>query len=298
MVLTGTFRESPTDPHVAARRRLLDRGAPVPTLQAPIVEMDADRPAEDCVGPMRAALARDGLAQIQFVSPPSVAEFRAIGEALGAPVPERAAEIQDFVEDGTVLHLKPRFDARADVALQPFSTRYLSLHSESSGAALALQPRYLLFLCLEPGGTTTEARTVLIPMDAVASRLSERDLEILKSTRYARNVDGPTIARTDERAATAFSFRDFQDQPLEWSSEAQDATGDEVDEALRALLAALYDNRSARAIAWRRGALIAVDNFRFLHGRTAGADAPDDACDGTGRHRSAARHLMRMRIRC
>jgi alpha-ketoglutarate-dependent taurine dioxygenase len=88
---------------------------------------------------------------------------------------------------------------------------------------------------------------------------------------------------------TVFSFRDFGDRPLRWlagkdTGPSADAAA-EADDAIAALLAAMYRPETALGIRWQRGTLAVIDNTWFFHGRTAGRFSA-----------GARRHLQRIRV--
>jgi hypothetical protein len=184
-----------------------------------------------------------------------------------------------------VLNLRDVHGATGDVALQPFSRGPLTLHSEGSGRPVADQPRYLVLMCLHPGGSAVAAQTALVPMAAVAAALDERSLAVLTRTRYRASIAGPAIART-LGGRVVFSFRDFAGQQLEWAHTG-DADAAEVAGVLRGLLACLYRPDPATGVHWAPGLLVVLDNRRWFHGRTA---APAGAAPG-------GRHLKRLRLR-
>ncbi|WP_158574018.1 TauD/TfdA family dioxygenase [Streptomyces triticagri] len=230
-------------------------------------------------------LQKHGLSIVQLDAPLQGPVFRHLGSLLGEAIPELDPAVQPYVEDGVVLNLVADAGVTGDIHLQPFGTTPLSLHSEGSGRCIADQPRYIVLMCVEPGDDDS-AQTVLIPMVSVAAGLSPDDLRLLGHTRYDSAHNVPTIARASS-SRTVFSFRDFQGTPLQWACEAEDAEPEAVNQALRRLLAQMYDRRHAHGVTWTRGLLIVMDNTRFFHGRTA----------GPVRMVHQPRHLKRLRIR-
>ncbi|AUG77892.1 hypothetical protein CFP65_3085 [Kitasatospora sp. MMS16-BH015] len=280
----GTFTPRPDHPHPGLRTRLLESGHEL---------------AEPAAHPAPAGLSRlvpwvreqvrdTGLALARLDEPLDAAEFLALGTELGEIGEETDPAVRPYVERGRILNLVSEQARTEDISLQPFSTGPLTLHSEGSGRPLTAQPRYIVLMCRDPGDDGTAARTVLVPMDTVASRLSPHHLRALHGTSYRDAPGVPPVARAlGDR--TAFSFRDFDRQPLHWRTTGQAPSGPDpaqaVNGAIAALLAAMYQPEAALGVRWRRGTLAVIDNTRFFHGRTAGRF-------GAG----ARRHLQRLRV--
>jgi hypothetical protein len=281
-VLHGTFLERPDDPHVPLRAAMLSGETTLPQPAVPVrTGRAADFPGE-VFDQVSADLTGSGLAVVDLDEPAPADAFRAFGERLGEPMPERDPTVQPYVEQSVILNLRAERGHTADVSLAPFARNFLSLHSESSGRRVAEQPRHIVLMCCEPGDATA-AQTVLVPMSGVAERLGEDRVELLAGTRYLAATEPPTIARR-EAGRTVFSFRDFMSGALEWVGEGGDA--DTVNAALRALLAAMYAPGTVAGVHWRRGRVVIIDNTFFFHGRTAGST-------GAG---SRTRHLKRLRV--
>jgi alpha-ketoglutarate-dependent taurine dioxygenase len=188
-----------------------------------------------------------------------------------------------FVQHEFVLDLVAELGFTDDGALQPFASNELFLHSEGSGRPLHEQPRLIILSCVDAGDDSRHSRTVVVAMREVVERVSDKDRAILSRTRYARNHLGPPILRSGSDAPV-LSFRDFGQQPLDWSYSGGDASVEEVNQAFRALLEAMYQS-AATAIEWSPGLVMVIDNRCVLHGRTRG-------------HLTSTRrrHLMRVRI--
>ncbi|MDO0928868.1 TauD/TfdA family dioxygenase [Streptomyces sp. TG1A-8] len=281
----GSFRASPSDPHVAPREMLLGnathpRGPAVRTLEGR--PADADHLHRE----VTEQLWSRGMAVVQLDQPLPHHRFTALGEFLGTAIPETDPAVQPYVQEGIVLNLRSEHAPTANVSLQPFARNSLSLHSESSGAAVAKQPRYIVLMCVAPGDDTDHARTVLVPMREVARRLPAGTLELLSRTRYRDSPEAPPIARRVD-GHWVFSFRDFLDQELRWTHDRPGTDPETVNAALRELLAAMYAPGEAVGVRWRSGLLVVIDNTYHFHGRTAGAAAPP----------RQQRHLQRLRIR-
>ena len=285
-VLEGSFQERANDFHVIRRNALLSSHRAYPQPGVTIAQIASTAPLQSVVKLARSSLERDGLALMQFETLPSHKQFKMLGEGIGTLMPETDPSVQKFVDDSVILNLVSVHSHHQDTALQPFSTDFLSLHTECSARILAEQPRYLMLLCLDAGDDATRAQTVLVPMSAVASGISERALQLLQTTRYRHCLDGPMIARSTANGP-AFSFRDFRSNQLDWINNHDNVVNEEeVQEAIRALLSSMYDTGQTQGIHWQRGLLVVFDNFRFFHGRTSGAVVPSER----------KRHLIRLRI--
>ncbi|QTI49247.1 hypothetical protein JYK04_07118 [Streptomyces nojiriensis] len=207
-----------------------------------------------------------------------------MGNALGKPIPERDAAVQPYVEEGILLNLTNHATRTSDVSLQPFTTNFLTLHTEGSARPARRQPRYVLLMCCAQGNSGT-ARTVLVPMAMVRRRLSPGDADLLARVRYRRGQDVPPLLR-NVAGEEVFSFRDFHTEPLAWVLDGETEEALLVNPALRRLLVALYTSDGALAVEWRRGMLLAIDNHRYFHGRTVSDD----------RSPLNPRHLKRLRL--
>lgn len=225
-------------------------------------------------------LAEHGLAGVRLDQPLELADFIRFGEWLGRPIPESDPSVATFVEQAVVLNLRGEVDSGA-VALAPFTTRELTLHTEGSRRPADGQPRYIVLMCLEPGDDV--AQTLLVPASAVLAALDATVIETLMRTRE-RVVDGSPPILREEAGTLVFSFRDLGEEPFDWESTA---TAAEVEAALSALLTACYTVDSVYQSQWRRGDLLVIDNRRWFHGRS-----------GAHRVRAAGRvrHLRRLRI--
>ncbi|MEO3871123.1 TauD/TfdA family dioxygenase [Nonomuraea sp. B12E4] len=284
-MLHGAFTENSTDKHVAFRRDLLDSGRVLPPPPTPVTHATA---ADFLDGPVHDALrnlAATGSAVVQLDEPLPTPRFLAFGELLGKAMPETDPAVQPYVENGVILQLRREHATTADVSLQPFATNSLSLHTESSGRKAEEQPRYIVLMCVAPGGDPTAAQTVLVPMTAIAEALAPESPAVLARTRYRSSTEGPRILRTVD-GRRVFSFRDFLSQPLHWAH-LGDADEAAVNRSILDLLAAMYGSTAA-GVHWSRGMIVVIDNARYFHGRTA-SPAEAAATD-------SPRHLKRLRI--
>ncbi len=283
--MDGVWTERPGDVHIALRETLLARHTILPAPAVPTIAARAGEFPDAVQGEILAALRSDGLVVAQLDEPLSNDRFLRLGELLGAAMPETDPDVMPYVQHDVILELVSRFGRTDDVARQPFATNYLALHSESSARALASQPAYIVLMCSEPGDAATAARTVLVPMDAVAGRLAEDDLAILGHTSYRNGPEPPPLCR-QVGSRRVFSFRDFLAGRLAWSCRAQASDEAAVNDAIARLLAAMYHPSGASSVEWARGMVVIIDNTSYFHGKTAGAES------STG----SPRHLKRLRI--
>ncbi|MFJ3837454.1 TauD/TfdA family dioxygenase [Streptomyces sp. NPDC054904] len=282
-MLEGCFTEDSSDVHCRLREQLL---SPEKKLAAPKIGFAAETAGfpDGITDRLGRDLLQHGLGIVHLDVPLTNEAFQELGSTLGTAIPETAPAVQPYVENGFVLNLRADAGKTPDVDLQPFAVNPLSLHSEGSGRAVTEQPRHIVLMCLEPGDAS--ASTLLVPMSEVAAGLTDEDLRLLSSTRYAEAPGVPPVVRVHE-GHTTFSFRDFQQEPLRWVCTAPGATESAVNGALGLLLARMYDARNASAVSWSRGLLVVIDNTRFFHGRAAGLP----------RAAARTRHLKRLRIR-
>ncbi|MEU6173848.1 TauD/TfdA family dioxygenase [Streptantibioticus parmotrematis] len=288
--MRGTFVERDRDPHVALREALLNSGRRLPPPREPVVRVAA----ADLVTETPRQLQAHGLFLGALDTLPEDEDFILLGTSLGELIPETDPAVQVHVSRDVLLNLVSVHAETDDVSLQPFATGPLTLHSEGSGRPVAGQPRYIVLMCCDPGAPAARAdgrepvpgQTVLIPMAAVHEALTPAHRDILRATRYRTGQAVPTVLREVD-GRPVFSFRDFGSSALEWESDAAGVTESDVDDAFRALLAAMYAPERAGAVHWARGTLAAIDNTYFFHGRTSGATQQP----------GSRRHLKRLRIR-
>ncbi|MBI0298321.1 TauD/TfdA family dioxygenase [Streptomyces sp. PRKS01-29] len=281
----GTFLAGAADPHSTPRERLLGNGVPLSEVTGrPRPDLTAG-PPDALHQEVSEQLWRHGLAAVQLDEPLPNDRFTALGAFLGTAMPERDPAVAPYVEQEVILNLRSEHARTDDVSLQPFAVNHLSLHTESSGAPVDTQPRYIVLMCLAPGDAEQGARTVLVPMREVARRLAPETLAVLSRTRYRDRPGVPPIARrVGDR--WVFSFRDFLADELQWSYEGPEEDATAVGDALRELLAAMYAPEHAQGLQWRRGLLVVIDNTYFFHGRTSGSATPE----------ARRRHLKRLRV--
>jgi len=225
-------------------------------------------------------LGRDGLSLVRLPNPLDVADFIALGRTLGEPLPENDPVIASYVEASVVLSL--RDDLRSDDdRLTPFTPSALTLHTEGSRRPFDRQPRFIVLMCLDPGSAGEGSQTVLVPVPAIVDQLAEDTLAVLAATRETVLSDTSAFIRSDS-GQVRLSFRDLGQETYEVESEYEERT---VTTALENLLRACYLARPIFGTRWRRGDLVAIDNRRWMHGRTAAQP-----------QYGTVRHLKRLRI--
>lgn len=292
MTVQGTFVERNSDPHVTLRDCLLNSGRRLRPPREAVPQVPPVAPGELVAEAVR-QLHSDGLFLGALDTIPADDDFIALGRTLGEPIPETDPAVQDHVSREVLLNLVSVHPETDDASLQPFATGALTLHSEGSGRPVAGQPRYIVLMCCEPGKPAVAAggrelvpaQTVVVPMADVHEALTPAERDILRGTRYRTGQAVPTVLREVD-GRPVFSFRDFGNAQLHWVSDARGATESHVNDAFRALLAAMYALEPAGAVHWAHGTVAVIDNTRFFHGRTSGA----------AHQPGSRRHLKRLRI--
>ncbi|HTZ44969.1 MAG TPA: TauD/TfdA family dioxygenase [Jatrophihabitans sp.] len=235
-------------------------------------------------GPVWPRVARQlsdhGVAGLRLPAPLGAQDFLDFGRRLGRPIPESDPAIAEFVEHDVLLNLRGESRSAA-VALAPFTTGELTLHTEGSRRPADRQPRYIVLMCLEPG-LAAGAQTLLVPASAVLAALAPAAAETLRHTRERVVAGTPTVLR-DQDGAQVFSFRDLGDEPFHWESTAGEEA---VTVALTALIEACYTVSPLYGVRWQRGDLLVIDNHRWFHGRSRGRRSAGDRI----------RHLQRLRV--
>jgi len=284
----GSFVEGPRDSHVPLRQALLTGQAPLaPASCAPIVWSAAS--ASDGAAMLKARASAVGYALAHIEGEFDDDALLALARRLGRPNVEHDAAVLPFTSRRVILNVRATSRPTDDVALQPFSTGALSMHTESSRRPLAGQPRYLLFSCCHPGGAHTAAQTVLLPMAEVAARLDADSRRVLRRLRYG-GVPGAAPILRERKGQSIFSFRDFETQSLAWVYDSAEDDDEDVGRAavassLRSLLHSLY-SAPATAVSWQAGLLLLIDNRQVFHGRTAAGQELE----------APFRHLKRVRL--
>jgi hypothetical protein len=217
----------------------------------------------DAVRYMKAQLAGDGLAIVDFDRALDCATLRELAGHFGAPIPERDEAVQPFVVDDVVLCLEPRC-APDSQQLRPFSSSWIGLHSEGSRWARAERPTFLLLQCLAPPSPDCGGQTLLRDVQDLVARLQPASADVLRHTTLSpRDCDTPVLS--DGGDGAILTFRDPVDEPAEWSSPCP---ASDVQAALLDLLACAYEPASVRGVHWRRNRVVIFANRRFLHGRS------------------------------
>lgn len=283
----GTFIESTGAPHRQLRQAVLRNLACTSPASFLTSKTTQACQATTALSEILPSLHAVGAATLQCERPLQNDELVTLGQQLGSLLPETAAPIQPYVESGVILNLRSYHRDTTDLHLQPFAANYITLHTECSTRPLSNQPRYLLLACVTPPNPLDGGNTLIVSMDAVHQQLSARHSAALKRIHSARAPAAPSILHNNLGRPT-FCFRDPESEAFPWRYEPQDPllTPADIDEALTALLLAMYDSRALRRIPWQTGLIAIIDNTRFFHGRTA----------LNFQHCHPPRHLQRLRI--
>ncbi|MFJ8493736.1 TauD/TfdA family dioxygenase [Streptomyces sp. NPDC094038] len=281
--MKGTFRERPDHPHVALRQNLLDsRRGYAPPLTP--LRGRAGAPRETALTVLDTQLRPHGIGLLDLDRVMSNEEFRAFGAALGTAQPERSADVAGMVDDDVILNVRTCGPVTEDPARQPFAANWLTLHTESSGAPVTAQPRYVVLMCVAATEQGAAGQTVLVAMPDVHDALSPATRDLLRHLRYDGRGGVPALLRPCD-GRPVFSLRDFHRTPMDWSLDTRAGDPAEVNRALAEVYAALYGSRCS-GLSWVSGRLVVIDNTRYFHGRTRALEpAP-------GR----VRHLKRLRV--
>jgi alpha-ketoglutarate-dependent taurine dioxygenase len=193
-------------------------------------------------------------------------EFLAFGTVLGTPIKEFASDkvVAPYIENEVILNIISNNAVKDNPSSQPFTSRYLTLHTECSRRKAEDQPKYLVFMCCN-SGHHSEAKTIMIPREKVLKALKPEEIAILKHTHYAQ--DTPSLIR-EENDHLIFSFRDFYPEAMNWVYKGkEEKTEEEINEAITSLLLKMYDPQNANGIAWEKGLIMVLDNRYFFHGK-------------------------------
>jgi hypothetical protein len=269
-------------------RALVELRDPVLFPRSPLPEPDGfaavrASPSEDwerAADALADGLAANGLGLAYVEEPLSIEDFIALGRRFGTPLRETDPAIAPFVHESVVLSLQDRLRSDAD-QLTPFTPRPLTLHTEGSRRPAAEQPRCIILMCVDPGDAGDSSQTVLVPIGPIVEQLDDDDLRTLGGVRETV-VPGsaPLLRRTEDQLR--LSFRDLGEERYELESESDAAT---TRRAVTSLVRACYSARPVSGTRWRRGDIVAIDNRRWMHGRTGASTAG-----------SRLRHLQRLRI--
>ncbi|HET7488853.1 MAG TPA: TauD/TfdA family dioxygenase [Acidimicrobiales bacterium] len=284
--MQGVLVERPGDPHVPARQAVLRRQTWYPSPGPPVEAPADDLPAVFAL--LAADLAGRGFAAAALDRLLTNDELVTLAGLFGVLQQHADERLLDHVEDRVILNLRAdeaETDDRTWRLL--FAENYVMLHTELAGRPLHTQVRHLLFQCVAPTDRDSGGQTVLVPMAGVVHRLSGRETAVLSATRHA-GFDDPPPFLSEFEGRVVVTFKDAEGEPLPWRYDGDDptVTPDEVEDALRSLLAAMYDPAIAFGIPWERNLLGAFDNTRFLHGRTFSRRPKD----------RPARHLREVRV--
>jgi alpha-ketoglutarate-dependent taurine dioxygenase len=286
--LEGVLRETPADPHVARRQQVLrrERWYPAPPGTTPH-DVSADD-LVDAFARIKVGVESHGVVLLRFDRLLTNPELISLAGLLGVPQLQSDERLAPYVEDEVILNLRADHTETADLTWQLlFAENYVMMHSELAGRLIPEQVRYLMFQCVAAPVRDEGGQTLLVPMAAVRALLTDRQAAILRSTRHGAYANPPMFL-TDHEGRDVFAVKDAEGEDLPWRYDGDDptVTADEVDDALRALLGAIYDEPAATGVPWEPLMLGVFDNTRFLHARTF-SRRPVDA---------PARHLREIRV--
>ncbi len=246
----------------ASRERVLNRHDWFPPPDESVREARQDELA-DVVQHMRARLAGAGLAIVDFDEPLDCPTLCELAKHFGVPIREEDRAVQPFVVDDFVLRLEPQCASESQ-QLRPFTSSWVSLHSEGSRWPSQERPTFLLFQCTTPPLPDLGGQTLLRDARDLVASLKPRSVEVLRRTTLAPDrCDTPVLS--DGREGAILTFRDPVPELAEWSSEC---SVQDVQAALSDLLACAYEPSLIRGLHWRRNRVVIFSNHRFLHGRS------------------------------
>lgn len=249
------------------RERVLGRTDWFPPPDQPVLAASQDGLA-DAVRYMKARLADAGLAIVDFDEPLASSTLCELAGHFGELIPERDEAVQPFVVDDVVLHLEPQC-APDSQQLRPFSSSWISLHSEGSRWPRDERPTFLLFQCLTPPSPGCGGQTLLRDAHDLVAHLQPVSAEVLRHTMLVPGAcDTPVLS--DGPDGAVLTFRDPVPEPIEWSSPCP---ARDVQAALVDLLACAYEPSRMVGLHWRRNRVAILSNHRFLHGRSRMTDA-------------------------
>lgn len=286
--LHGVVREQPDDPHVARRQQVLRRERWYPPPPGATPQDVAATDLVDAFARIKVGVESHGVVLLRFDRLLTNPELISLASLLGVPQEQGDERLQAYVEDGVILNLRADHTETADLTWELlFAENYVMMHSELAGRLIPEQVRYLLFQCVAAPVRDEGGQTLLVPMEAVRAQLSDRQADILRATRHGAYANPPMFLTTHE-GRDVFAVKDAEGEDLPWRYDGRDATVTtaEVDDAVRALLAAIYHEPAAFGVPWEPLLLGVFDNTRFLHARTF-SRRPADA---------APRHLREIRV--
>src|SRR5262249_36379162 len=132
MGCAGVFIERVSDLHVARRAALLDGGGPLPGPRR-VINARGKNALDQFRDVFKNELESTGLLVAQLDEPMSTPQFVTFGALMGTAIEEHDDAVQPYVEAGSVLNLVSDQGRTNNVLLQPFASRALTLHTESSG---------------------------------------------------------------------------------------------------------------------------------------------------------------------
>jgi Taurine catabolism dioxygenase TauD, TfdA family len=287
--MAGHFCEHPGDRHAVMRESVLRRrrSYSLPPGIEPMPARANDLPRGIAMG--HAALDAHGAALLALDRPLSNGEFIQLANGFGTPLPQPNPRTRPWVEDQVILNLRADYPETSDHHWGLlFAENYVMLHTELAARPVATQPRHILLLCVEPSPPDSGGQTVLVSMSGVLRHLTDRQADILRATRLAQPDGAPPFLRSAD-GREIFAFKDEAQSGIPWKYDGGDpyVGPTDIDDAIRAMLEALYDQAGVSGLWWKRSMLGIIDNHRFFHGRTFAPRRPD----------VPPRHLRRVRVR-
>ena len=105
-------------------------------------------------------LKQDGVVIIQLDKPLSDKSFIRSISKLGVPIREDSNDkaLVPYIESDVILNVVTN-NFNENISSQPFTKKYLNLHTECSRRKILDQPKYLVFMCCEEGSLSS-AQTI------------------------------------------------------------------------------------------------------------------------------------------
>jgi alpha-ketoglutarate-dependent taurine dioxygenase len=239
-----------------------------------------DAPASDAVRATASDAARlgriardiaatSGLALVDVDRLLSPEELVRLASKFGTPIEEHDDAVRPFVLDRAVLRMEAAID-KPSVDLQPFSSEWISFHSEGSRRPAVHRPTWLLFQCVSPPLVDRGGQTLLRRAADIVEALRPSSVEVLRETVLCPETCDTTVVSSDE-GHPILTFRDPAPEVMTWVSPAP---SDEVKTALWDLLVVLYDVAAVEAVPWRRNRLVVLSNAAYLHARSSASRSP------------------------
>ena len=204
--------------------------------------------------------------------------------ALAAPDPARDLVHWNF---GPVMEMK--VDPKAENYL--FSRECVPFHWDG---AFHIEPRVLLFHCLEAPNREFGGQTIFSDSEAIWNQASaaqrnvwkkvELTFETEKKAHYGGRITRPLVQHHPDKPATILRFAEPVTTKLNPVSLEVKGLKSEFGDFLEEMRGLLYGEQFMYEHHWQENDLLLADNFSLLHGRREFSD-------------SSPRHLRRLQIR-